>query len=71
EDGERKGAMMKGRGMDPLSVKLHSGDQLPVKHKWVDPVNTDHLFYAKVSASAKEVFVEATDKWGRVYTRRA
>jgi len=71
EDGERKGAMMKGRGMDPLSVKLHSGDQLPVKHKWVDPVNTDHLFYAKVSPNAKEVIVEAVDKWGRVYTRRA
>lgn len=68
EDGERKGTMMKGRGMDPLSVKLHSGDQLPVKHKWVDPVNTDHLYYAKVSPNAKEVTVEATDAWGRVYS---
>ena len=47
------------------------GSQEPVKHKWVDPVNTDHLFYAKVSPNAKEVIVEATDKWGRVYTRRA
>jgi hypothetical protein len=67
EDGERKGAMAKGRGLDPLSVKLHSGDELPVKHKWVEPTPTDHLYYAKVSSTVKEVLVEATDKWGRVY----
>jgi hypothetical protein len=67
EDGESKGAMTKGRGLDPLSVKLHSGDKLPVKHKWVEPTPTDHLYYARVSSTAKEVFVEATDKWGRVY----
>lgn len=71
EDGERKGAMTKARGLDPLSVKLHSGDQLPLKHKWVDPVNTDHLYYTKISAGAKEVIVEATDRWGRVYRLRA
>jgi Icc-related predicted phosphoesterase len=67
EDGERKGEMTKGRGLDPLSVKLHAGADLPVKHKWVDPITTDHLFYAKVSSSAREVIVEATDKWERVY----
>lgn len=67
EDGERKGAMTQGRGRDPLSVTLHSGEKLPAKHTWVEPVNTDHLFYANISAGAKNVVVEAIDSWGKTY----
>jgi hypothetical protein len=67
EDGERKGSMTRGLGLDPLAVKLFAGEQLPAKHKWVDPVNNDHVFYAKASVAAKDIVVEATDKWGRVH----
>ena len=71
EGGERKGLMTQGRGFDPRSVLLHSGDSMPKKHTWVEPVATDHLFYAHVSPNATETIVEATDKSGRVYTGRA
>jgi hypothetical protein len=67
EDGERRGLMKRTRAFDPLSVKMHSGSSLPAKHPWVDPVPTDHLFYARPSADARVVLVEATDGWGRVY----
>ncbi|MBM4162288.1 MAG: hypothetical protein FJ217_14460 [Ignavibacteria bacterium] len=67
EDGIRKGAMDRRIGKDPLSVTLHDGPDLPKKHRWVDPVPTDHLFYAKPSPGAHDVAVEATDRWGRVY----
>jgi hypothetical protein len=70
EGGERRGAMTPGRGLDPLSVKLHSGPELPSKHTWVDPIPTDHLFFARTSPDAKEIIVEATDAWGRVYREK-
>lgn len=67
EDGVRRFPMERRLGRDPLSVKLHTGPDLPDKHPWVEPVMTDHLFYAVPSASAEEVVVEATDRWGRTY----
>mgnify|MGYP001573977459 CR=1 FL=1 len=70
EDGERKGLMKRGRGLDPLSVKLYFGADQPSRFNWIDPTPTDHLYYANVSATAKEVMVEATDLWGRKYTAR-
>jgi hypothetical protein len=70
EDGIRKGEMKKVRGTDPLSVKLHTGSDLPRKHTWVEPYTTDHLFRAAVSPGAKDVRVEATDGRGRVYVGR-
>ena len=54
-------------GMDPLAEKLYRGDALPAKRPWIEPVLTDHLFYAKPSPEAREITVEAIDGWGRVY----
>ncbi|MBD3170351.1 MAG: hypothetical protein GF307_12780 [candidate division Zixibacteria bacterium] len=68
EDGQRKGEMRRALGTDPLSVKLHYGPELPERRKWVDPVNTDHLFYAKLSPGTKKAMVEAADPWGNVYS---
>ncbi len=68
EDGARKGEMARRTGLDPLSVKLHAGPDLPPRRPWVDPVLTDHLFYAPVSKDAKEVLVEAVDRFGETYT---
>ena len=55
-------------GRDPLSVQLHEGDELPIRRPWVDPYTIEHLFYAPASAGAREIRVEATDRFGRVYT---
>ena len=68
EGADRKGAMTPRKGLDPLSVKLHTGDKLPERRPWVDPVPTDHLFYAPVSANAKGVRVEAVDRWGKSHS---
>lgn len=53
EDGRPMGPMERRAGRDPLSVRLHAGNDLPEKHPWVDPVVTDHLFHAVPSASAR------------------
>ena len=68
EGGERRGAMTQRRGHDPLSVELHTGPDLPPRRTWVEPYVTDHLFYAPVSADARDIRVEATDRFGRVYS---
>lgn len=69
EDGERKGEMARRVGTDPLSERLHRGDDLPPRRTWVDPLPVGHLFYAPTSAEAREIRVEATDRFGRVYSR--
>ena len=68
EDGERNGAMSRRVGLDPLSVKLHTGPDLPRKRGWVEPQMTGHLFYASASRRVREIRVEATDRWGTTYT---
>ena len=67
EDGIRTGVMQRRLGFDPLTVKLFEGKTLPKKHTWVEPFPTDHLFFAKPFSSAKEVVVEARDRFGRTY----
>jgi hypothetical protein len=66
-NGDRRGLMARRRGSDPQSVREHAGPERPVKHPWVDPVPTDHLFYAPVGPDEGPVVVEARDPWGRVY----
>lgn len=68
EDGVLKGPMARRRGLDPLSVKLHKGERLPVRRTWVEPQPVDHLFYAPASRQARQIRVEVTDRFGRVYS---
>ena len=68
EDGERRGEMARRVGTDPLSEKLHRGEDLPPRRPWVDPLPVDHLFYAPASREARDIRVEATDRFGRVYS---
>jgi hypothetical protein len=65
-DGEPKGLMARRRGYDPVSVALHLGPDKPAKRAWIEPVVSDHLFYAPVPAGAS-VVVEARDGWGNTY----
>ncbi len=70
EGGDRRGAMERRVGLDPLSVALHDGPTLPARRTWVDPMPTGHMFYADPGAgvAATEIRVEATDPWGGVFT---
>jgi hypothetical protein len=51
-----------------MSVKLHTGPELPPRRTWVEPTPTGHLFYGAVPPDAHEVRVEARDRWGGTYT---
>lgn len=68
EDGVSKGTMQQRIGLDPLAVELYDGPELPKKHRFVEPVLADHLFYAVPAATAKKITVKATDRFGNVYT---
>ncbi len=70
EDGMRRGQMSRRMGFDPLSVELHTGDDLPPRRTWVEPYPTNHMFYAPASRLAREIRVEVTDRFGRVYSAR-
>ncbi|MCG8468854.1 MAG: calcineurin-like phosphoesterase family protein [Gemmatimonadetes bacterium] len=67
-DGESRGRMARRPGLDPWSVELHTGDDLPPRRSWVDPRVTNHMFYAPVDPGVREVRVEATDRFGRTYS---
>lgn len=67
-DGESMGPMARRRGYDPRAVNLHTGPDLPTRATWVEPYLTDHLFYAPVARQAGRVTVEATDRFGSVFT---
>jgi hypothetical protein len=68
EDGARRGEALRRRGHDPLSVELHTGPDKPARRTWVEPYTVDHLFVVPASAQAREITVEAADRFGRVYT---
>lgn len=71
EDGVKAGTMQRFLGVDPATVGLFRGTMLPKKHGWVEPFPTDHLFAATPSQRAREVIVEARDRFGRVYRHPA
>ena len=41
--------------LDPLAIDLYAGPELPKKHKFVDPILADHIFFATPSANAKQI----------------
>jgi C terminal of Calcineurin-like phosphoesterase/N terminal of Calcineurin-like phosphoesterase len=64
ENGVRKGEMRRDRGLDPTAVALYQGSDRPAKNPvWVEPVPTDHLFYARPTGGS--VAVEVVDRFGR------
>ncbi|GAB3196992.1 hypothetical protein ABID22_002197 [Pontibacter aydingkolensis] len=67
EDGKPMGEMQRETAKDPLSIELHEGAAKPAKHKWVEPLLTDHMFFAKPSAAASSITVVATDRFGKIY----
>lgn len=68
EGGERRGPMARRTGHDPLSVELHTGPELPPRMPGVEPYPVAHLFYAPVAPDARDVRVEAVDRFQRSYS---
>jgi hypothetical protein len=56
---------------DPWSIELHLGDQKPTRRAWVEPQRTDHMFFGKPSAEAKNIAVQVTDRFKNVYKKEA
>jgi Icc-related predicted phosphoesterase len=69
EDGVKKGEMAQRRSLDPTSEKLYTNPDPPKKHKWIKPVNVDHIYFAPASKTAQSIVVEAVNRWGRVYSQ--
>lgn len=68
EDGERRGRMARRLGVDPRAVAEQAGPDLPAHRSWVDPYPNAHMYWAPVAADHGRITVEATDRFGRVYS---
>jgi hypothetical protein len=68
QSGVRRGELSRRVGLDPASVKAQTGSSLPPRRTWVEPTPTGHMFYVAVPPGEGDVRIEATDRWGRVYT---
>jgi hypothetical protein len=67
-DGVHKGALEQIEGFDPLAYQTLLGPDLPKPRGFAEPRKTEHLFKAIVPASAKEVKIVATDRFGKRFT---
>lgn len=67
-DGKSFGPLPKEIGYDPLSVTLYKGDQLPAGRKFVEPIQTDHIFVTHFQPSVSKVRVDVTDRFGNKYS---
>ncbi|WP_057940370.1 calcineurin-like phosphoesterase C-terminal domain-containing protein [Algoriphagus resistens] len=69
EDGVKKGVPEKIMAVDPLSVELHLGPQLPQRREWVEPQLNDHMFFFN-PGSKENLVVEVKDRFGNVYAKK-
>ncbi|HEX7692211.1 MAG TPA: calcineurin-like phosphoesterase family protein [Sediminibacterium sp.] len=67
-DDQPQGVLQNKPGLDPLAVKLMAGPQLPVARSFAEPKKTDHLFSVVLPAGYRKIKVQATDRFGNVYT---
>jgi len=67
ENGMRKGALQRKVALDPLSIELHQGPELPKRRTWVEPQLTDHMFFFKPEDEKAKITIEVTDRFGNVY----
>jgi hypothetical protein len=67
-DGTSQGALTQGEAFDPFAYKTLLGPELPKPRGFAEPRKTEHMFKATVPASAKEIKVVATDRFGKKYT---
>ncbi|WP_067030403.1 calcineurin-like phosphoesterase C-terminal domain-containing protein [Allomuricauda sp. CP2A] len=67
ENGERKTHIRKIRTVDPLSVELHLGKEIPERRGWVEPYANDHMFLFEPDDDVREITIEVEDRFGNVY----
>jgi hypothetical protein len=67
-DGIKKGALEQYEGFDPVAYATMLGKDLPNPRGFAEPKMNDHLFRAFIPASAKEITIIATDRFGKQYT---
>lgn len=70
ENGIRRGELERFTGFDPQTVDLFRGSDKPKKHSWVDPSKTDHLFKLSNLKSGKELMIEYSDTFNRIFTEK-
>lgn len=68
-DGKAMGEMENIKGFDPLTVRLYKGDKLPAGRTFPEPRKTEHLFIAHFKPGTKKIRVEATNRFGRLYSK--
>lgn len=69
ENGIKAGAPDKIRALDPWSMELHTGPELPARRQWVEPQLNDHMFFFQ-SGNSDNLVVEAKDRFGRVFSKK-
>ncbi len=69
ENGIKNGTPMQIVAVDPWSIELHLGPELPARRQWVEPQLTDHMFFFKPEDKSNLV-VEAKDRFGNVYSKK-
>lgn len=67
-DGDNKGPLEQFEGFDPAAYAALLGPDLPKPRGFAEPKKTDHLFKAVVPATAREIKITATDRFGKKYT---
>lgn len=67
-DGVSKGSLEAYEGFDPVAYQNMLGPDLPKPRGFAEPKKTKHLFRALIPASAKNIKVVATDRFGKTYT---
>ncbi|WP_143961250.1 calcineurin-like phosphoesterase C-terminal domain-containing protein [Litoribacter populi] len=70
EDGIQKGLLDRRVAVDPLSVELHKGPELPARRKWVEPQLSDHMFFFTPQNSNANIEVVAEDRFGNVFREK-
>jgi hypothetical protein len=68
EGADRRGPLASRVAVDPLARALYTPEKLPEPKRWVGTFPTEHLFFAPVSPNATDLRVEATDRFGTVYS---
>ncbi len=67
-DGQLQGALEQITTFDPVAYATLIGPDLPKTRGFAEPRKTEHMFRAFVPATAKEVKIVATSRFGRQYS---
>jgi hypothetical protein len=67
-DGQLMGSLTQFEGMDPLAYNNLLGPEKPKPRGFAEPKITNHLFKANIPITAKEIKIEAKDRFGNIYS---